>query len=316
MSVNKFLITGSSGQIGKGLIPQIIKKFGKENVLVTDIKDKNDITDCNYMQLDVRDKERYEHLIKSEKINYIVHLAGILSVLAEKNPKLAKEVNFDSVFTTLDLSVKYNTKLFIPSTILTFVGDKPSVPKVNLNDIPEPRIFYGIGKVFMENLAAYYVNKYNLDFRCIRYPVVVSPFEYEYNGTAYYATQIFFEAVRNKYYEMPLSANRKLPFAHLNDLVDGTLKILSADKEKLKKRVYFMQGLSFSPEEISNEIKKHIPEFTFTYKPTLADNIASKCPFSVDDLDSRRDFGFDPKYQSLDHLVRDMIEIAKVTKKI
>lgn len=309
----KFLVTGAHGQIGKGLIPKLVEKFGKDSVISTDVKPKSDIPNCNYIPLDVRDKNKFEEIVKQENVNYIVHLAGILSVLAEKNPVLAKEVNVDSVFTGLDLAAKYDAKIFIPSTVIVYAGDQIDRTHVTLQTTPEPRLLYGICKVFMENLGIYYSNKHKIDFRCLRYSGVVSPFEYDYNGTVYYATEIFFKAIREKYYSSVLSANRKVPFSHLDDVINGTIQILEADKMSLSKNVYNIAGLSFSPEEIANEIKKHIPDFKIEFNPQSHDYIAARMPHYMDDSDSRKDFGWDPKYNNLEILVKEMLEIAKRT---
>lgn len=309
----KFLVTGAHGQIGKGLIPKLISKFGSNSVVSTDVKPTSDISGCNYVQLDVRDKVKFDEIVKSEGINYIVHLAGILSVLAEKKPILAKEVNVDSVFTSLDLAVKYNTKIFIPSTVIVYAGDQVNRPYVNLDTIPEPRLLYGICKVFMEGLGNYYSNKHNLDFRCLRYSGVVSPFEYEYNGTVYYATEMFFKAVREKAYSVVLSPERKVPMSHLDDIIEGTIQILEAEKSKLTRRVYNIAGLSFSPQELANEIKKHIPDFKVEYKPQQHDYIAARMPHVMDDKESRTDFGWNPRYNNLEILVKEMLDIARRT---
>lgn len=311
---HKFLITGSHGQIGMGLIPKLLKKYGKESLIATDVKDSTTLKDCNYLQLDVRDKQKFENIVKNENINYIVHLAGIISVLAEKNPQLAKEVNVDSVFTSLDLAAKYNTKIFIPSTILTFAGEKINVKHVSQKTVPEPRFLYGICKVFMENMGIYYSQKHGIDFRCIRYPVVVSPFEYAYNGTGFYATEIFFKAVREKYYSINMNKDRTMPFCHLDDVIDATMQILDVNQNKLTRKIYNLMGLSFSPEDLVNEITKNIKEFKVDYEPKVNDNIAARCPHTIEDISSRTDFGFQPKYNNLEILVKDMINIAKSTK--
>lgn len=312
----KFLVTGSHGQIGKGLIPKLLNKFGKNSVIGTDMKQKCEIPNCNYVTLDVRDKTKFEEIVKAEKVNYIVHLAGIISVLAEKNPILAREVNVDSVFTSLDLSVKYNTKLFIPSTVMVYAGDEIDRQSVTLKTVPEPRTFYGVCKVFMENLGVYYTNKHNIDFRCLRYSAVVSPYEYDYNGTFFYATEIFFKAVREKFYAVNMLPQRTVPFSHLEDIIDGTIQILDAEKSKLTKNVYNIAGLSFSPEDLVREIKKHIPNFKVEYQQKINDLLASKTPHYMDDSDSRKDFGWNPKYDKIEKIVKDMIEIANNTESL
>lgn len=111
--MKKFLITGVKGQIGQFLLPKLIKQYGADNIIATDISnnfDSNSNISVNYLKLNVNDSECFESIIKNKKITNIIHLASILSALAEKNPELAKKVNIDSVLTVLDLSRKYNLR--------------------------------------------------------------------------------------------------------------------------------------------------------------------------------------------------------------
>lgn len=308
----KFLVTGAHGQIGKGLIPSLIKKYGKASVLATDISEKSEIKDCLYSKLDVRDKNGFDALVKDNKINYIVHLAGIISALGEKNPVLAREVNIDSVFTSFELARKYKTKVFIPSTIAVYGGEYNKA-RVSPDLKTSPTTLYGVSKILMENLGDYYRSKYDVDFRCLRYTAVVSPFEYAYNGSAYYATEIFFKAVQEGKYSINVNKDRILPLCHLDDIVNGTIKVLEADRNNLTRNVYNINGLNFSANDLVNEIRKYIPKFEAIYEPKIQDTITATWPESTDDSASRKDWGWAPEYESVPVLVKTMIENAKAT---
>ena len=54
--------------------------------------------------------------------------------------------------------------------------------------ILQPQTMYGVTKVFNEQLGEYYANKFDLDFRSIRYPGVISSMKYAFNGTTDYST--------------------------------------------------------------------------------------------------------------------------------
>lgn len=101
----------------------------------------------------------------------------------------------------------------------------PDVPKKNVpNKIPlQPTTMYGITKVFLENIGNYYSQKYNVDFRSIRYPGVIAPYEYESHGTTDYASEIYFAAAKNKEYSLCLSKDVELPFVFLDDVIHGTV---------------------------------------------------------------------------------------------
>jgi threonine 3-dehydrogenase len=55
----------------------------------------------------------------------------------------------------------------------------------------EPESIYGVSKVFNENLGRYYFQKFGMDFRCLRYPGVVSSEKYDAKGTVSYVTGKF-----------------------------------------------------------------------------------------------------------------------------
>jgi len=79
---------------------------------------------CRYERLDVCDADKYNKLVKDNKINYIVHLAGILSALGEMKPDLAVDVNVIGAVNVMRIAQQQNCKIFLPSSIAVFGGDK------------------------------------------------------------------------------------------------------------------------------------------------------------------------------------------------
>jgi threonine 3-dehydrogenase len=132
---------------------------------------------------------RYETIIRENKIDYIVHLAAILSALGERFPERAYDVNVTGFQNALNLAKEYKCVLYSPSSIAVLGGDK--YPKINTPDdvILQPETIYGVTKVFNEHLGNYYHKKFGVDFRAIRYPGVISSEKYEFNGTTDYSTR-------------------------------------------------------------------------------------------------------------------------------
>ena len=54
--------------------------------------------------------------------------------------------------------------------------------------------------------------------------------------------------------------------------------------------------MSFSPRQLAEEIKKHIPEFTVVYAPDFRQQIADSWPTSIDDRQARKDWGWQQAY--------------------
>eukprot|EP00340_Litonotus_pictus_P001032 CAMPEP_0170515384 /NCGR_PEP_ID=MMETSP0209-20121228/1825_1 /TAXON_ID=665100 ORGANISM="Litonotus pictus, Strain P1" /NCGR_SAMPLE_ID=MMETSP0209 /ASSEMBLY_ACC=CAM_ASM_000301 /LENGTH=276 /DNA_ID=CAMNT_0010799843 /DNA_START=126 /DNA_END=956 /DNA_ORIENTATION=+ len=261
----------------------------------------------NYAECDVSDKNKLEYIIKKEGITYVIHLAGILSALAEREPELAKKVNVDSIHYLFRLSIKYKLSLFIPSTIGVFGPDSPKT-NVPLRGVINPIGKYGVTKLFMENLGNYYKNFYNVDFRSVRYVGVISPEEFAYNGSTDYATEIFFRAQDSESYDVCLSKDRRLPMSYVDDIMDGTIKLIEAPKEKLLESTYNMNCCNFTPQEMAEEIKRYYPRLKVGYKPDIRDQISSTWPYHYDDSASRRDWGWNPKYDTLEKIAKIMYE--------
>ena len=105
----------------------------------------------------------------------------------------------------LDVAAEYNVRLFVPSTIEAFEPTSPQNPAPDLC-IQRPRTIYGVSKVHTELMGEYYYYRYRLDFRCLRYPGIISADSQSGGGTTDYAVQIFHAAAKNGTFECNLEA--------------------------------------------------------------------------------------------------------------
>ena len=184
------LVTGANGQIGIPLVRSIIKEVGPEgSVIASDLGDAKVDFGTKYSSLDICDGKKYDAMVKDNKIDYIVHLAAILSASGELYPDKACEVNVNGAITAMNIAREVGAKIFMPSTIAVFGGDKFQKDKTPADSILQPTTMYGVSKVFNEQLGTYYNRKFGVDFRCIRYPGVISSEKYAFNGTAMYSTR-------------------------------------------------------------------------------------------------------------------------------
>ncbi len=166
----------------------------------------------------------------------------------------------------------------------------------------------------MENMGNYYNHKYGVDFRSMRYPGVISPYEYESHGTTDYASEIFFAALKGREYKICLSPRVVLPFCYLDDIINGTIDLILADKNMLTSRVYNVQGLSFSCEELAEGIQKHFNGFKYKYEPDFRDGIAKSWPHCLDASLASRDWKWDPKCKDVKSLIETMKNSIKLLK--
>ncbi|WP_395092270.1 NAD-dependent epimerase/dehydratase family protein [Vaginella massiliensis] len=312
MESETILITGALGQIGSELIERLIKEYGKTNVIVTDIKPKEEVQiDCEYEQLDVLDADKIKHLVEKYQITTVYHLAALLSGTAEKNPALGWKLNMDSLLSFLDLAKdKKINKLFWPSSIGIF---GPDTPKDNTpqNTIHTPTTVYGISKLAGEYWCNYYFEKYGVDVRSVRFPGLISWKTPAGGGTTDYAVDIFYKAIEEGKYTSFLNKGTYLPMLYMDDAIDAILQLMNAPKESLSIRTsYNLGGLSFEPEELANAIRKYLPDFTIAYEPDFRQAIADSWPSSIDDHVAKKDWNYAPKFD-LDAMTKTMLDNLK-----
>lgn len=184
---------------------------------------------CRYEKLDVFDEKNYRKLVEDNGINYIVHMAGILSALGEREPDLAIDVNVYGAVNALRIARDNKCRIFIPSTIGAFGGHHYQREMTPVDSILQPQTIYGIGKVFNEMAGDYFARKYEMDFRSIRLPGIVSSAKFAFNGTTDYTTEIFFELLEKGHYNCFLKEDAALPMMYLDDCIEALVMFLKAD---------------------------------------------------------------------------------------
>ena len=113
----------------------------------------------------------------------------------------------------------------------------------------------------------YYYHRYGLDYRAARFPGVISADTKPGGGTTDYAVHIFHEALRNGKYKCYLRKDTRIPMIYLPDCLRATVELLEAPTKALKSRTYNLSAISFTPEEIADELKKHVPHLEVEYEP-------------------------------------------------
>jgi nucleoside-diphosphate-sugar epimerase len=217
----------------------------------------------------------------------------VLSGNAEKLPLQAWHINMQSLLNILDLAkvVEDVHRIFWPSSIAVFGPTTPKKQTPQLT-ITEPSTVYGISKLAGERWCEYFNTRYNLDIRSIRYPGLISYKTEAGGGTTDYAVEIFYDAVKKGKYESFLSESTALPMMFMQDAVEATVRLMQAPKENITvKSSYNVGGISFTPKELSEEIKQHIPKFKISYKPDFRQPIADSWPQSIDDSVAQKDWG-------------------------
>ena len=309
----KILIIGACGQIGTELTKKLRELYGIENVIASDIRKLNiDVVNEGIFEVvNALDFNQIEHLVEQYQVTDVYLMAALLSATAEKNPAFAWDLNMNSLFHVLNLAKAGKIKkIFWPSSIAVF---GPTTPK---HDTPqftvmEPSTVYGISKQSGERWCEYYHKIYGVDVRSIRYPGLISWSTLPGGGTTDYAVDIYHKALSDGSYECFLSEKTELPMMYMDDAIRATIEIMQAPAENIKiHSSYNLAGISFTPEEIAAEIKKHIPEFTITYKPDFRQKIADSWPASIDDSAARKDWNWKHEFD-MSTMTAEMLENLK-----
>jgi nucleoside-diphosphate-sugar epimerase len=310
MKQEKILVIGASGQIGVELTLALRKIYGASHVIASDLREQNELLQGTgpYVSLDVMNKEMLHVQVIRQNVTQIYLLAAILSATGEKNPGLAWHLNMQGLLNVLDIAREEKlSKVYWPSSIAVF---GPTSPKTDCpqKTIIEPTTVYGISKYAGEFWCNYYFNKYAVDVRSLRYPGLISYKSAPGGGTTDYAVEIFHEALEEKHYDCFLEKDTFLPMMYMPDAIRATIELMEAPSEKIRTRTsYNISAMSFSPEQIAEEIKKHIPGFTIDYAPDYRQAIANSWPGSIDDSVARNDWGWKPQY-NLSAMTKDMLE--------
>lgn len=306
MKQENILIIGAGGQIGAVLTEALREVYGDDHVVASDLKPLEEQSGPTEI-LNALDGEALEAIVKKWRINQIYHLAAILSATGEKDPLRAWNINMNSLFNVLEIARQRSlNKVYFPSSIAVF-GREAAHQDTPQYEVLIPETVYGISKVAGENWANYYYRRYGVDVRSVRYPGIIGYQSMPGGGTTDYAVDIYHYAIQQKPFECFLRADTRLPMLYMPDAIRGTLELMEAPANRLSVRTsYNLAGMSFTPAEVAESIKKIMPHFKITYKPDFRQAIADSWPASIDDSAARHDWNWRPEYD-LDAMTKDML---------
>lgn len=310
--MKNILVIGSAGQIGSELVPYLRKIYAENSVVATYrktplIPEIMEGGPCEKM--DALDADKMHEVVKKYKIDTIINLVAVLSAVGEANPTMAWKINMDSMINSLEISRETGGAVFLPSSIGAF---GPTTPRDETpqDTVMRPTTIYGISKVAAELMGDYYYLKYGVDARGLRYPGIISNVTLPGGGTTDYAVEIYYEAIKNQSYTCNLKAGTFLDMMYMPDALRSLVELMEADPSKLKHRNCFnVSAMSFDPEMIAAEIKKHIPEFRMEYDvDPVKQSIADSWPNSMDHSAAQEEWGWKPEYD-LPSMTADMLKV-------
>ena len=315
------LITGANGEIGHGLIERLFEE-GEHGIVSLDLRplDERLAPKCVATIVgDILEENLLQRLVSEYEIHAIYHLAALLSTRAEYTPDTAHRVNVDGTLNLLTLAHEQArwhgspVKFLFPSSIAVYglpdVAAKGRAGRVRETDWNFPTTMYGCNKLYCEHLGRYFALHYRqlaaertpsgVDFRCLRFPGLISAVTLPAGGTSDFAPEMIHAAARGEPYACFVAPEARIPFMAMPDAITALIRLAAAPVERLTQRVFNVAGFSLSAEEIRQRVVRAFPGAKITFQIDKARaGIVDTWPADVDDRAARRDWGWEAAYDA------------------
>ena len=316
------LITGANGEVGHGLIQTFAQLPDALPVVVIDIRSLDPQVEALVEDAiigDILDMPLLDKLMMEYEIDTIYHLAALLSTHSEFRPEAAHRVNVQGTINLLHLAYEQShwhgspVKFVFPSSIAVYglpdVATKQAAPPLTEDQYLTPTTMYGCNKLYCEHLGRYYSRYYRqlaaaahepgVDFRCVRFPGLISATTMPTGGTSDYAPEMIHAAAQGKAYECFVRPNAVIPFMVMPDGIKALLDIARVPREQLTRHVYNVTGFSLSAQEIAHLVREAFPGTNIAFQgENKRQAIVDTWPAEIDDSAARRDWGWRPDYDA------------------
>jgi len=312
-----FLITGAAGEIGHALIDSLSGQ-GPNQIVTLDLQPLPESMNSRVHHVvgDILDKDLLSRLVSEYEIDTIFHLAALLSTRSEFKPEAAHHVNVEGTLSLLQLAAEQSewrgepVKFIFPSSIAAYGLPDPET-KINYAQVREwewnyPRTMYGCNKLYCEHLGIYFSRHYRqlaadrpvmLDFRCVRFPGLISAFTVPSGGTSDYGPEMLHSAAKGEAYECFVREDVCIPFMAMPDAVKALLWLTQAPRDSLSRLVYNVTSYSLTAAEFRTRVLGHFPDADICFSPDLKRQaIVDSWPAGLDDSAARRDWSWLPEY--------------------
>ena len=313
------LITGAGGEIGHGLITRLGAE-GSRHILTLDLKPLDPalsrLVEREFLG-SILDRNVLERILAEFEIDLIFHLAALLSTRGEFTPVTAHQVNVEGTLNLLEFAQNERQShgrpvtFLYPSSIAAYglpdLATKALAGRVKEDEYNTPTTMYGCNKLYAEHLGRYYSRFYKqlsaetvsgrVDFRCVRFPGLISAVTVPSGGTSDYAPEMIHAAAGGNGYACFVREDTRIPFMAMPDGVEALLTLAAAPAASLTRQVYNVGAFAPSAGEIRALVLKSFPKARVAFQPDVKrQSIVDSWPADVDDAAARRDWGFAPRY--------------------
>lgn len=313
------LITGAGGEIGHGLIATITE-MGRQSVVTLDVNPLEPAL-ARMVQREftgsILDSPLLERILSEFEVDTVYHLAALLSTRSEFTPTTAHQVNVEGTLRLLEFAQHEAEShgrpvVFVyPSSIAAYglpdLATKTRAGRVAEDAFNTPTTMYGCNKLYCEQIGRYYARHYKqlsaepqagrVDFRCVRFPGLISAMTVPSGGTSDYAPEMIHAAAKGEPYACFVRPDSRIPFMAMPDGVTALLALAAAPKAALTRTAYNLGAFNPSAQDIFEVVHAAFPAAQISWKTDeKRQGIVDSWPADVDDSAARRDWGFAPAY--------------------
>jgi nucleoside-diphosphate-sugar epimerase len=312
------LVTGAGGEIGHGLISRLAA-LGRPIVTV-DIAPLDGALGKQVLREvtgSITDANLLDRLLAEFEVDLVFHLAALLSTRSEFTPLTAHHVNVDGTLTLLEFAQREGeshgrpVQFLYPSSIAAYglpdAAAKRAAGRVREDEWNTPRTMYGCNKLYCEHLGRYYARFYKqlaaasatgcVDFRCVRFPGLISGATVPSGGTSDYAPEMIHAAARGEAYSCFVRPDTRIPFMAMPDAIDALLALAAAPRASLSRTAYNVAAFSADAQEIHDLVLAAFPRAELGWRvDAKRQAIVDSWPAEVDDTLARRDWAFAPAF--------------------
>ena len=313
------LITGAGGEIGHGLIERLSHQ--KARAIVTLDVSRLDSSIAPKVDREITgsilERGVLDRILAEYQVELVFHLAALLSTRSEFTPMSAHQVNVEGTLNLLEFAQQEGEShgrpvVFIyPSSIAAYglpsVEVKQRAGRVKEDEWTHPTTMYGCNKLYCEQLGTYYARHYKqlaaetlsgkVDFRCVRFPGLISATTVPSGGTSDYAPEMIHAAARGEGYACFVRPDTRIPFMAMPDGVDALLTLAAAPRANLTRTAYNVSAFNPSADEVRDKVVSAFPHARISWETDeKRQGIVDSWPADVDDSAARKDWGFMPRY--------------------
>ena len=312
------LITGAGGEIGHGLMTRLAGP--SRSIITLDVAPLDRALRplvAREFTGSITDTDLLDRLLAEFEVDLIFHLAALLSSRAEFTPTTAHHVNVEGTLNLLEFAQRQGEShgrhvVFVyPSSVAAYglpsLDAKRQAGRVREDDFLTPTTMYGCNKLYCEQLGRYYTRFYKqlaadaasrrVDFRCVRFPGLISAVTVPSGGTSDYAPEMIHAAARGEAYACFVRPDTTIPFMAMPDAIDALLTLAAAPASRLTRTAYNVSAFSRSASEIRDVVLNAFPRAVITFNvDSKRQAIVDSWPAEVDDSAARGDWGFAPAH--------------------